>query len=91
MKMTKPMMNADFSSESMNAGMSVVSGTSSGLAGRAVLLSWIIVASSSLRVCLSMNVRSGFTPSSKAWRLADLALEVGLQRLVVHLRQRPAP
>ena len=38
MKMTKPMMNADFSSDRTNAGMSVVSGTSSGLAGAGGLL-----------------------------------------------------
>src|SRR5690348_369851 len=63
-KMTKPMMKADFSSDSTNAGISVVIGTSAGVAGASSLLSLTIVASSAGLVCLVMNSCNGFTPAS---------------------------
>ncbi len=66
-KMTKPMMNADRSSESMKAGMSVRVGTVSGLSGLGRSAARVISARSSSRVWASMNSRSGPTPASTAW------------------------
>src|SRR5436305_1144887 len=63
---TNPMMNAARSSESTNAGTSVVSGTSLGVAGLAALVALVSRSISSSRVCASMNVRSGATPSWNA-------------------------
>ena len=62
MKTTKPMMKAVYSSERMKAGMRAARPTSSGLSGRFPLLAAALnMASSPLRVCFSMNVRSGVT------------------------------
>ena len=66
-KMTKPMMKADRSSDSMNAGMSVRVGTDSGFSGLGRSAARVISARSSSRVWPSMNSRSGPTPVSTAW------------------------
>ena len=59
MKITKPMMKAIRSSERMNAGISVALLTSSTVVGLASFDALIIILSSRLPVCLSMNVRIG--------------------------------
>src|SRR5688572_20598814 len=65
MKTTKPMMKAVFNSERMKAGMRAARPTSSGFSGRCPpLAAELNMASSPLRVCLSMKVRSGPTAES---------------------------
>src|SRR5881398_515785 len=66
------MMNAARSSDRTKAGISVVRGTSFGVAGLADLDTVVKSEISSLRVWSSMNFRSGSTPSWKAtdWVLA---------------------
>ncbi len=86
-KTTNPMMKADFSSERTKAGTSVVRGTSSRVAGFSAPLSLTIVASSAGRVCLPMNSRSAYRRVD-GLRLSHLALEVGLDAVVVHLGER---
>ena len=66
MKMTNPMMNADFSSDRTNAGTRVVSGTSARSLGIGRSAAFVISASSSLRVWSSMNSRNGLMPTSNA-------------------------
>src|SRR5256885_9593114 len=60
------MMKAARSSDRTNAGISVVSGTSFGVAGLGAFATVVKSAISSLRVWSSMNVRSGATPSWNA-------------------------
>ncbi|KFD44037.1 hypothetical protein IU11_06000 [Cellulosimicrobium sp. MM] len=66
-KTTNPMMNAARSSEMTNAGTSVVSGTSTGVAGFSRSAARVMSARSSSRVWASMNSRSGTAPASSAW------------------------
>ncbi len=66
-KMTNPMMKALRSSEITNAGMTVVIGTASRSFGFACPAARVMSATSSSRVWCSMNVRSGFVPTSTAF------------------------
>src|SRR5260370_30031565 len=61
------MISAARSSDSANVGTSGDSGTESGLRGSGWQAALVSSASSSCRVCLSMNARSGATPSWNAW------------------------
>ena len=80
MKITNPMMNAVFSSESTNAGISVAMLTFSRVSGFFARLALMNRSSSPLRVCLSMNVRSGFCAGVERLAVAHVALEQRLQR-----------
>ena len=88
-KMTKPMMNAARSSEIMNAGMSVSSGTALTLSGFGRPAARVISAMSSSRVCAAMKPRSG---ASAACAAAVVVVLTGIVAVTLLARydDRPA-
>src|SRR3954452_16068796 len=65
-KITKPIMNAVFNSESTNAGINVAMLTSSRVSGFLARLALMNRSSSPLRVCFNMKERNGFCASFHA-------------------------